>query len=249
MRQISRLSRVAGVDRHMLAARDPARRVEQEARRLSGSRRDRRAARPPPPARRAPALPKPSSVATPKRAFSARSPARLSNPPLPAPVRNAGHRRVGDGLGRRQPRQLGGQLARPAGDQLEPPGRDVGGGDAPFVARPADRRQPVGRRRTRATPPRSACPASPAGRSRARPAPSTRAPCAPRPGFRSARRWRRGGRRGSAGRDRLRRRGPARRTSGSARRRRRRAWSARCRGSRAAALASSKNSSKKSPIR
>ena len=71
----------------------------------------------------------------------------LSNPPLPALAANSGHGRIGDGLGRRQSRQLGRQLARLAGDELEPAGRDIGGGDAPFVAGARHRRQPVGRRR------------------------------------------------------------------------------------------------------
>ena len=47
----------------------------------------------------------------------------------------------------RQPRQFGGQLAGTAGDQLEPAGRNVGGGDRPVLAGAADRREPVGGRR------------------------------------------------------------------------------------------------------
>ena len=99
----SRLSRVAASIAIWPTARNSARRVEQDARRPSGSRRDRRAARPRRPVRRATATPRPSSVARPKRRLSARSPARLSNPPLPAPcVECPGTGVVGDHFGRRR---------------------------------------------------------------------------------------------------------------------------------------------------
>ena len=158
-RQISRLSRVAGVDRHV------------RCRARSGAARRGRRPRPSAcieigeqPARRgqlgAAGQPKPSSVATPKRAFSARSPSRLSNPPLPGGRGDARHlvrRRSSRPATSRASSDF--KLARAARDQLEPAGRNVGGGDRPFVAGARDRGEPVGRAAVEQASPRSACPA------------------------------------------------------------------------------------------
>ena len=193
VRQISRLSRVAGVDRHMACPRDPPRRGEQERRRSSGSRRDRRAS---PPAAASSARPARRSRRGSRRrtGSSARARRRCCRNRPCRRGRDAGHC-----VRRRWSRPATAAPARPRA--------------RPVRRRPARtarskcrrRRWPIRRPRGRPPPaswpppnrarfPRSASPASPAGRSRARPAPSSRAPCAPRPGSRSARRWRRGGR-------------------------------------------------------
>ena len=58
--------------------------------------------------------------------------------------RNSRHLVRRDGFRWRQAGEFGPHLARPAGDQLEPAGRNVGRGDRPLVANPGDRREPVG---------------------------------------------------------------------------------------------------------
>ena len=96
--------------------------------------RDRRASPPAAASSARDGVPRPSSVARPNRLLSARSPARLSNPPLPADVRAPGTGESAIVSAGDSRASLGGELSGAAADQLEAAGRDVGRGDRPFLA-------------------------------------------------------------------------------------------------------------------
>ena len=143
----AKLQAVAGgsVDRHVRRARHAARRIEEDARALL-----RRIEIGEQPARCRKLGPCRAADAVERCQAEARLESALAGHAVEAALARrraqSRHRGIRDGLSWRQACQLGGKLARAAGDQLEPSRRDVGGGDGPFVARATDRRQPVGGR-------------------------------------------------------------------------------------------------------
>ena len=162
-----------GVDRHMARRGQSGAARRAGCRRPSGSRRDRRAARPAAASSARDGEPNPSSVATPKRALERALAGQAVEPALacrwwhiPGPVRRRSSRPATAAPVRRPARPVRRRSARTARSKCR------------------RRRSPIRRRPgrpppaswplpLRATPPRSACRASPAGRSRGRPAPST----------------------------------------------------------------------------
>ena len=132
------------VDRHCRLAGDPARRVKEGTQHLSASRRDRPAGRPPRPIRRARAT-RSRRASPPRTAPSARARRsgcrtrpcpRSSRTPgtVSAAIVSAGASRASSDLRSPGPHAI----------KLEPPGRNVGGGNAVFVADAAHRGEPVG---------------------------------------------------------------------------------------------------------
>ncbi len=100
----------------------------------SGSRRDRPAGRRQRPARPGRARRNHRGSQRRTAAFSARSPVDAVEAALAGGRRDSGHGFRRNRLGRRQPGQLGLELARAAGNQFEPAGRNIRRGNRPLVA-------------------------------------------------------------------------------------------------------------------